>query len=110
MEHKNHIVIYTKPNCIQCKMSKQLLDKLHYPYSDNYYGNKDETNLVDITSSNKQKRIWSEQKIDSLKRKTKLRTMPILKVRDNKTGEILDTWGGFQPSKIKYWFEQSIKE
>lgn len=105
----NHLVIYTKPNCIQCKMTIKLLKNLKYPYVDNYYGNKNETNLIDIQSSDKNKRSWSEQKIESLKRKTNLKTMPIIKVRDDKTGELLDTWGGFQPTKIKYWHSQNQK-
>lgn len=103
----NHLVIYTKPKCIQCKMTIKLLKELNYKYIDNYYGNKQETNVIDIQSNDENKRKWSEKKIESLKRKTNLKTMPIIKVRDDNTGELLDTWGGFQPSKIKYWHNKN---
>lgn len=107
--YNNHLVIYSIPNCIQCRMTKQLLDKLNYPYSDNYHGNEKETNIIDINSEDETKREWSLNKIESLKNKTKLRQMPIVKVRDEKTGELLDVWGGFQPSKIKHWFSKATE-
>lgn len=101
----NHLVIYSKPNCVQCKMTKMLIQKLNYPYSDNYHGDLHLNNVIDINSNDSKKREWSEHKIQSLIRKTGLHKMPIVKVRDNDTGAILDTFGGFQPDRIKKWYK-----
>ncbi|HAP4459261.1 TPA: glutaredoxin family protein, partial [Enterococcus faecalis] len=39
MKQTVHAVLYTKPHCIQCKMSTKLMDELGLPYENTYYGN-----------------------------------------------------------------------
>lgn len=43
-----HAVLYTKPHCIQCKMSTKLMDELGLPYENTYYGNSEETNSIEL--------------------------------------------------------------
>lgn len=49
----NHFVIYTKPNCIQCKMSIRLMDRLGTMYEHTYYGDATQTNDINISSTDK---------------------------------------------------------
>jgi len=39
-----HITLYTKSNCVQCKQSKKLLDKLELPYKTVNIANKETEN------------------------------------------------------------------
>lgn len=98
-----HFVLYTKPHCIQCKMTHNILNTMHIKAVENYHGNPKETNLIDPDSSNQAKAAWSQRKIKSLVKKTGLHAMPIVKIYDDKSGKLLDTWGGFKPDKIKQW-------
>lgn len=101
-----HAVIYTKPNCMPCKMTTKLLDAKNVPYVNSYYGNSSETNDVDVLSSDPKKRTWSEQKVEKLKAKYSITSLPLVKIIDDETNQELDYWSGFQPDKIKQWFGQ----
>lgn len=101
-----HAVIYTKPNCMPCKMTTKLLDAKNVPYVNSYYGNSSETNDVDVLSSDPKKRTWSEQKVEKLKAKYGITSLPLVKIIDDETNQELDYWSGFQPDKIKQWFDQ----
>lgn len=98
-----HFVLYTKPHCMACKMTHNVLQSLHANVIENYHGNPKETNLIDIDSNNAHKAAWSKRKINSLIKKTGLHQMPIVKVYNDQTQQLVDTWGGFQPDKIKKW-------
>lgn len=67
-------IVYTKPNCIQCKMTKKLMSELRIPYRE-----------VDIESVPEVKENFVTMGI---------RQMPIVEAEDK-------TWWGFQPSEIK---------
>lgn len=97
-----HAVIYTKPNCVQCRMSRSVMEKNHLPFIDNYYGDTNKTNSIDINSNDNQKRSWSEHKIESLKSKYGIRQLPFIKIIDD-SNKIIDSWTGFKPEKLKYW-------
>lgn len=97
------MVIYTKPNCMPCKMTTKLMDNLKLPYENTYYGNVLETNSIDIDHPNEEKRNWSYQKIEKIKAKYKITSLPLIKVVSNETEEVLDFWSGFRPDKIKQW-------
>src|SRR5699024_12826358 len=75
-----HAVLYTKPKCVQCKMTKKKMEALGFPYVDNYYGDYHEDNSIDITSSDERKRNWSIQKIEKLKEKYKIRQLTFIKI------------------------------
>ena len=64
-----HPVIYTKEHCPQCMMTQKWFKQNNVSFVDNYYGNMEETNELDISSANEAKRKWSEQKIAKLKDK-----------------------------------------
>ena len=103
-----HAVLYTKPKCIQCKMTKKKMEALGFPYVDNYYGDYHEDNSIDITSPDERKRNWSIQKVEKLKEKYKIRQLPFIKIVDD-DNNVLDSWTGFRPSKINEWYGRNQK-
>lgn len=102
-----HAVIYTKPNCPQCMMTKRVMVATGLDYVDNYYGNAKESNLLDISSDNPQKRSWSENKINKIKERYHINSLPLVKVVQDDTGEMLEYWSGFDDKKIKKWASYS---
>lgn len=98
-----HAALFTKPNCPKCKMTRHLLERSNYSFVDTYYGNANETNVVDILSEDLKKQQWSEQKIQDLKERYNVQSMPFVEIWDDETGEMVDYWSDFKPEKIKYW-------
>ncbi|WP_368651780.1 glutaredoxin family protein [Lactococcus raffinolactis] len=98
-----HAVIYTKPHCMPCKMTTKLMDSLGMPYENTYYGNLEETNSIELDSHNEVKRTWSEKKVEKLKSKYNITSLPFIKIIDDETEEELEFWSGFRPEKIKKW-------
>lgn len=68
------VQVFSKPNCVQCKMTKSLLDNLGVPYQD-IDVTKDETVLARLVKEGK-------------------RALPVVETTE-------DFWMGFNPSKIK---------
>ena len=100
---KLHAVLYTKPHCMPCKMTTKLLDNLGMPYENTYYGNSEQTNSIEIDSNDIAKREWSERKVEKLKAKYQITSLPLIKIIDDETEKVLDVWSGFVPDKIKFW-------
>lgn len=100
---KLHAVLYTKPHCMPCKMTTKLLDNLGMPYENTYYGNSDQTNSIELDSHDIAKREWSEKKVEKLKAKYQITSLPLIKIIDDETEQVLDVWSGFVPDKIKFW-------
>ena len=100
---KLHAVLYTKPHCMPCKMTTKLLDSLGMPYENTYYGNSDQTNSIELDSHDIAKREWSEKKVEKLKTKYQITSLPLIKIIDDDTEKVLDVWSGFVPDKIKFW-------
>ena len=100
---KLHAVLYTKPHCMPCKMTTKLLDSLGMPYENTYYGNSEQTNSIELDSKDIAKREWSEQKVEKLKAKYQITSLPLIKIIDDETEKVLDVWSGFVPDKIKFW-------
>lgn len=100
---KVHAVLYTKPHCMPCKMTTKLLDNLGMPYENTYYGNSEQTNSIELDSKDIAKREWSEQKVEKLKAKYQITSLPLIKIIDDETEKVLDVWSGFVPDKIKFW-------
>lgn len=98
--HPLHAVVYTKPNCVQCKMTMRMMDELGISYVDTYYGDANKTNSIDIQSPEKRKRTWSIAKIDKLKEKYRIQQLPLVKIIDDDTGEMVEYWSGFKPNRI----------
>ena len=98
-----HAVLYTKPNCMPCKMTTKLLDNLGMPYENTYYGNSDQTNSIELDSKDLAKREWSERKVEKLKDKYQITSLPLIKIIDDESEKVLDVWSGFVPDKIKFW-------
>jgi len=67
------VTVYTKPNCVQCDMSKRLLDKIGVEY-----------NTVDI--------VENPAELDRLI-EMGYRAAPVVVTED-------DSWAGFNPDKI----------
>ena len=101
-----HAVLYTKPNCMPCKMTTKLLDSLNMPYENTYYGNSEQTNSIELDSKDIAKREWSERKVEKLKAKYQITSLPLIKIIDDETDKVLDFWSGFVPDKIKFWNEK----
>lgn len=100
---KLHAVLYTKPHCMPCKMTTKLLDNLGMPYENTYYGNSEQTNSIELDSKDISKREWSEKKVEKLKAKYQITSLPLIKIIDDETEKVLDVWSGFVPDKIKFW-------
>lgn len=94
------VVLYTKPHCPQCHITQRRFNEHDVPCQTTYYGNKNESNEIDIQSENPKKRKWSFQKVNDLKQKYHVQALPFVKIINAKTGEILDSWTHFQPDKI----------
>ncbi|CEN28010.1 MAG: thioredoxin fold domain-containing protein [Lactococcus sp.] len=101
-----HAVLYTKPHCAPCKMTTKLMDSLGMPYENTYYGNSEETNSIELDSHNEVKRTWSEKKVEKLKEKYKITSLPLIKIIDDETEAEIEFWSGFRPDKIKFWNEK----
>ena len=97
-----HAVLYTKPKCVQCKMTRRKMTALNFPYVDNYYGDCHEDNSIDVESSDEKKRNWSIEKIEKLKQKYHIKSLPFIKIVDD-NNKVLDSWVGFRPDKISEW-------
>jgi glutaredoxin-like protein NrdH len=70
---KKMTTVYTKPNCVQCDMTKRLMDKIGVEY-----------NTVDI--------VENPAELDRLI-EMGYRAAPVVVTED-------DSWAGFQPDKI----------
>ena len=101
-----HAVIYTKPHCMPCKMTTKLMDSLGLPYENTYYGNSEQTNSIELDSKDESKRTWSEKKVEKLKEKYQITSLPLIKIIDDETEKVLDVWSGFVSDKIKFWSER----
>ncbi|MDN6796150.1 MAG: glutaredoxin family protein, partial [Lactococcus sp.] len=79
---------------------------LGMPYENTYYGNSEETNSIELDSHNEVKRTWSEKKVEKLKEKYKITSLPLIKIIDDETEAEIEFWSGFRPDKIKFWNEK----
>lgn len=77
---KLHAVLYTKPNCMPCKMTTKLLDSLGLPYENTYYENSEQTNFIELDSNDIVMREWSEKKVEKLKAKYQIVLLPLIKI------------------------------
>ena len=80
------ILIYTKDNCQQCKATKKRFDNKGVSYEN-----------IPIDGDNNLIGLLMEQGHT---------TAPVVSVLSD-TGELLDTWAGFQPSKIDRYADGS---
>ena len=48
------------------------------------------------------KRNWSIEKIEKLKQKYHIKSLPFIKIVDD-NNKVLDSWVGFRPDKISEW-------
>lgn len=79
------IIIYSKNNCVKCKMTKNLFTRLNTPFS--------EINLEDSEN---------EALLNEF-RENGYRAMPIIRVFDKNTTELIDEWTDFQDKKVKQY-------
>ncbi|PCS05607.1 hypothetical protein RU87_GL000524 [Lactococcus plantarum] len=84
-------------------MTPKLRDSLGLPYENTYYGNSEQTNSIELDSKDISKREWSEKKVEKLKAKYQITSLPLIKIIDDETEKVLDVWSGFVPDKIKFW-------
>ena len=61
-------------------MTTKWLDRLGYPYQNNYYGNADKSNTIDVSAEDK--REWSQHKVERLKAKYHIQQLPLVKIVD----------------------------
>lgn len=69
------VKIYTKPGCIHCLHTKQMMDRLDIPYTE-----------VDVTLDDAAKKY--------IKDELGYKVVPVVVHKD-------ETWAGFQPERIK---------
>ena len=55
MNRTVHAVLYTRPNCVQCKKTVKLMRDIGFCYADTYYGDVSKTNSIEENSSNEKK-------------------------------------------------------
>lgn len=90
MEQNFKIKVFTKVNCVKCRMTKLVMDKLHLNYSEESLFNEKGDLSEDITTA-----------INSFSRTLgDLKSAPVIIVTDEKEN-IIDIWSDFQDGKIK---------
>ncbi|MFT8773743.1 MAG: glutaredoxin [Lacticaseibacillus paracasei] len=95
-----HFVIYEKPNCESCRLTKRWLAEHGQHFrTTNHRG---ESNLVVLNANDPLKRAWSHQKIVKF-REAGYDRFPVVRVRDDATGDVLATWSGFRPEALASW-------
>lgn len=75
-----NVIVYTKPNCVQCNATKRALDKAGIEHV-----------MIDVTQD--------VEVADEL-REEGVMQMPCVKVVDN-AGNVYSSWTGFDPDRIK---------
>ena len=95
-----HFVVYEKPQCESCRLTKRWLLAHHQHFrTTNQRG---ESNLVDTSAEDPLKRAWSAQKVVKF-RADGYDRFPVVRVRDDETGDGLATWSGFHPEALASW-------
>ena len=95
-----HFVVYEKPQCESCRLTKRWLLAHHQHFrTTNQRG---ESNLVDTSAEDPLKRAWSAQKVVKF-RADGYDRFPVVRVRDDETGDVLATWSGFHPEALASW-------
>ena len=80
-----HAVVYTKPNCVKCKMTMaQLTAHMRVKQEALFTENDD----------------WSEKKLEKFKAQGYL-SMPVVRIYDG--DKRLDDWSDFEIKNIKHW-------
>lgn len=85
-----YLKIYTKPKCIQCKMTNNLVQSLQI---DNC------KEIVDPETK------VGQNIIEKLKSQYHVRQMPFVQVFDHQ--KLINSWTGFQPDKIKQYRKEA---
>ncbi|MFR0563860.1 glutaredoxin family protein [Lacticaseibacillus paracasei] len=70
---------------------------MHQNHQNNYYGNADKSNTIDVSAEDK--REWSQHKVERLKAKYHIQQLPLVKIVDEE-GRLVEYWSGFRPNKI----------
>lgn len=108
-----HVVMYSTPNCMKCRITKQNFAKsikndegidVSLNVQDYYKDNIDETNVIDILSEDENKKNWSLSKVEKIKEKYGVKSMPLVKIVDN-DGHTIDFWSDMDVAAIKKWKE-----
>lgn len=72
--------LYTKPHCMPSKMTTKLLDSIYMPYENTYYDNSEQLNSIKLDSQDEVKETWSEEKVEKLKEKYQITSLPLIKI------------------------------
>lgn len=82
-----HGVVYSKPNCMKCKMTENKLRESMFVKDEPMFNGNEE---------------WSQQKIEKF-REQSYGSMPVVRIYDDNTGERLDDWSDFRMDLIQKW-------
>lgn len=85
-----HAVLYSKPNCMKCRMTYNQLSKAMH------------VKVEKLFDPERQNTEWSNRKIEKF-RAQGYNAMPVLRIYDDQTGERLDDWCDMQKDKIDFW-------
>lgn len=96
---KAHFVVYSKPHCPQCMGLKMFLKAKNLNFVECYHGNKQETNVIDIESTDENKRNWSEMKRQKFIDEG-YQQMPIVRVYDDENNKLVETFTGNNRGEI----------
>lgn len=78
-----NIIVYSKPDCVQCDWTKRQLDKMELSYQD-----------IDVTQDRAAKRDVDNMIIDG----KPVMTLPVVVVSNSRRA---DKWSGFRIEKIR---------
>lgn len=84
-----HACVYTKPNCMKCKLTENKLREVMAVKLEHLFAGNDS---------------WSERKLEKF-RKEGYQSFPVVRIYDDQTGERLDAWAGFEIAKIQHWVQ-----
>lgn len=88
-----HAVIYSKPNCVKCKMTGERLQEVMRVKHEHLFDGNDE---------------WSTKKIEKFKEQG-YGSFPVVRIYDDESGTRLDDWCDFRPDLIHKYVNMATK-
>lgn len=83
-----HAVVYSKPNCVKCRMTEDKLRESMRVKTEHLF--------------TEQNGDWSDRKIEKFREQGYM-AFPVVRIYRDETGERLDDWSDFRIDRITLW-------
>ncbi len=87
-----HAVVYTKPNCVKCRMTEEKLRESMRVKTEHLFTGKNDD--------------WSDKKLEKFRQRGYM-SFPVVRIYDDETGERLDDWSDFRIDRITKWKKET---